>query len=64
MPLHHGAAWLVGSTEFAAGWAHRARLFCIHRGQLMLLHGIVKKTEKTPDNDLDLAMKRKREVER
>lgn len=37
--------------------------FCIYRGQLMLLHGIVKKTEKTPDNDLDLAMKRKREVE-
>ncbi len=39
-------------------------LFCIHRGQLALLHGIVKKTEKTPDSDLDLAMKRKREVER
>lgn len=37
--------------------------FCIYRGQLMLLHGFVKKTEKTPDNDLDLAMKRKREVE-
>ena len=34
--------------------------FCIYRGQLMLLHGIVKKTEKTPDNDLDLAMKRKK----
>jgi len=38
--------------------------FCIHRGRLMLLHGIVKKTEKSPDSDLDLAMKRKREIER
>ena len=38
--------------------------FSIHRGQLVLLHGAVKKTEKTRDSDLDLAMKRKREVER
>lgn len=38
--------------------------FCIYRSRLVLLHGIVKKTEKTPDNDLDLAMRRKREIER
>ncbi len=38
--------------------------FCIHRGQLLLLHGFLKKTEKTPDSDLDLAMKRKKEVDR
>ncbi len=39
-------------------------LFCIRRGQLVLLHGFVKKTNKTPDSDLDLAMKRKKEVDR
>ena len=39
-------------------------LFCIHRGQLVLLHGFLKKTNKTPDSDLDIAMKRKKEVDR
>jgi phage-related protein len=29
-----------------------------------LLHGFIKKTQRTPDDDLDLAMKRKAEVER
>ena len=38
--------------------------FCIQRGRLVLLHGILKKTEKTSDSDLDLAMKRKKEVDR
>ncbi len=38
-------------------------LFCIHKGQLVLLHGFVKKTQKTPDGDLELAMKRKKEIE-
>jgi len=30
---------------------------------MVLLHGLIKKTQKTPDNDLDLAMKRKKEYE-
>ena len=38
--------------------------FCIQRGRLVLLHGILKKIEKTPDSDLDLAMKRKKKVDR
>lgn len=37
-------------------------LFCIHRGYMVLLHGFVKKTQQTADADLDLAMKRKKEV--
>lgn len=37
-------------------------LFCIHRGQLVLLHGFIKKSQQTPESDLDLAMKRKKEV--
>jgi len=38
-------------------------LFCIHEGNMVLLHGFVKKTRKTPDTDLATALKRKREVE-
>ena len=39
-------------------------LFFAHQGQMVLLHGFIKKTQRTPDADLDLAMKRKAEVER
>jgi phage-related protein len=35
--------------------------FCFTEGQLVALHGIIKKTQKTPAADLDLARKRKRE---
>jgi phage-related protein len=38
-------------------------LFCIHEGTMVLLHGFVKKTRKTPDTDLATALKRKKEVE-
>jgi len=38
-------------------------LFCIHEGTMVLVHGFVKKTRKTPDTDLATALKRKREVE-
>jgi phage-related protein len=38
-------------------------LFCIYEGTMVLLHGFVKKTRKTPDIDLATALKRKREVE-
>lgn len=35
-------------------------LFCAHKGKMVLLHGIIKKTQKTPKADLDLAKKRMR----
>ncbi|MES2664163.1 MAG: type II toxin-antitoxin system RelE/ParE family toxin [Pseudomonadota bacterium] len=31
--------------------------------KMILLHGIIKKSQKTPESDLDLAMKRKKEYE-
>lgn len=37
--------------------------FCFHGNRMVLLHGIIKKTQKTPQKDLDLARKRQREVE-
>ncbi len=38
-------------------------LFCIHQGQMVLLHGFIKKTQQIPENDLDLAVKRQKEIE-
>ena len=37
-------------------------LFCEHDRKLVLLHGFIKKTQKTPAGDLELAIKRKKEV--
>lgn len=38
-------------------------LFCFHGQQLYALHGFVKKSQKTPKEELDLAIKRKKEIE-
>lgn len=32
--------------------------FCAHKGHMVLLHGIIKKTKKTPDKELDVANRR------
>ena len=41
-----------------------SRVFiCFHEEVLYALHGFIKKTRKTPDQDLAIARKRKREVE-
>ena len=37
-------------------------MLCFHDGTLVVLHGFIKKTQRTPDDDLDLARRRKREV--
>ena len=37
-------------------------LFVIHRRKMVLLHGFVKKSQKTPKPDLDLARKRAKEI--
>ena len=38
-------------------------LFCIYEGRMVLLHGFIKKTQKTPLKELDLATERKRKLE-
>jgi phage-related protein len=38
-------------------------LFCIYDSRLVLLHRFIKKTQKTPKKDLDLALDRKRKLE-
>ena len=37
-------------------------LFAIIDGRMILLHGFVKKTSKTPKSDLDLALRRMKEI--
>ena len=32
--------------------------FCVHEGEMVGLHGIVKKTQKTPQKEIDLAVRR------
>ena len=39
-------------------------LFCIHERRMVLLHGFVKKAQKTPADDIALALSRKRKLER
>ncbi|HEY3641724.1 MAG TPA: type II toxin-antitoxin system RelE/ParE family toxin [Xanthobacteraceae bacterium] len=38
-------------------------LFSVQQGKILILHGFIKKTQKTPDEDLALARKRNREFE-
>jgi phage-related protein len=38
-------------------------MFVVYQGQMVLLHGFIKKTQQTPEAELDLAVKRQKEVE-
>ena len=38
-------------------------MFSFHGGELYALHGFIKKAQKTPTADLDLARKRKMEID-
>lgn len=35
-------------------------LFCVHDERMVLLHGFIKKTQKTPLNEIDIAVRRQR----
>ncbi|HZQ14663.1 MAG TPA: type II toxin-antitoxin system RelE/ParE family toxin [Pseudolabrys sp.] len=60
-PLGRGL-WEVRS-DLAGGRIARV-IFCIVGGEMVLLHGFEKKSQKTPTHDIELALKRKREIER
>jgi phage-related protein len=38
-------------------------IFCVDQGQMILLHGFIKKTQKTPQREIELALKRKKGTE-
>ena len=59
-PLGQGL-WEVRSN--LAGNRTVRVIFCIAQGQMVLLHGFIKKTQKIPDEDLALARKRMKEIE-
>jgi phage-related protein len=60
-PLGRGL-WEVRST-ITRGRITRV-IFSIDRSQMILLHGFIKKTEKTPQHDMDLALRRMKGEER
>ena len=37
-------------------------IFCVHGSRMVLLHGFVKKTQKTPAGALELALKRRKDI--
>lgn len=39
-------------------------IFCPSEGELIALHSFIKKTQKTPQDDIDLALKRMKELDR
>ena len=67
--------WPIGMplTRSLGGGLHEVRsritggriarvLFVIHESRIVLLHGFVKKAQKTPKRDLEIARKRAREI--
>lgn len=56
-----GGLWEVRSSLASSRIARV--IFCAAQGHMVLLHGFIKKTQKTPKSDLDLARTRQKEVE-
>jgi phage-related protein len=56
-----GGLWEVRST-LASNRIARV-LFCATEGHMVLLHGFIKKTQKTPEDELNLARRRLRELD-
>lgn len=60
-PLRHGV-WEI-RTPISHGRITRV-LFFIANGVMYLLHAFIKKTQATPKDDLDLAVRRMKEIKR
>lgn len=58
-PMGHGL-WEI-RTNLPSNRIARV-LVCLHKGILVALHGFIKKMQKTPDDELTLAMKRQKEL--
>jgi phage-related protein len=62
-------SWPIGMPLGRDLWEVRSSLtggriarviFCVDKGRMVLLHGFIKKSRKTPRKDLELALKRKK----
>jgi phage-related protein len=61
MPLVRSLGYELWEVRSSLPRGRIARvLFCVEHERLVLLHGFIKKTQKTPKRDIDLALKRKR----
>jgi phage-related protein len=60
-PLTKGL-WEV-RTDLSSNTTARI-IFFVYDGAMVLLHGFIKKTQQTPQSDIDVALKRKRKVEK
>lgn len=56
-----GGLWEVRSSLLQGRIARV--IFCIAEGRMVLLHGFIKKTRKTPPGDLNTAKTRQKEIE-
>lgn len=57
-----GGLWEVRSTLPSRRIARV--IFCLADNEMILLHGFIKKTQKTPVDDLRIAQDRRKEIER
>jgi len=52
----------VGGAKRSSGNRVARVLFGVAEGRLVVLHGFIKKAQKTPRQDLELALKRKKGI--
>jgi len=66
MPLCRSISSRKGLWEIRSNLTGKKRiariLFCTHNGELLLLQGFIKDTQKTPNSELDLAEGRMKQV--
>jgi phage-related protein len=55
-----GGLWEVRSS--LSGGRIARLLFCLNDGEVYVLHGFFKTTQKTPQSDIDLALRRMKEI--
>jgi phage-related protein len=63
MPICRSLAGYKGLWEIRSNLSHgriSRVLFCVHGGQMVLLHGFIKKTQRTPERELDIAVARQK----
>ena len=58
----HAGLWEIRSA-LRSGRIARV-LFCVHKGKMVLLHGFIKKTQKTPDKEIEVAVARQKGLKR
>ena len=67
-PVSRPLVGTLGSGLYEVRSTHDANeyrvFFCVHGRCMVLLHGIAKKTQKTPARDLELARARQKELKR